>query len=441
MRHMPAALVVVLAILIQGVAADEPPTRNGAGSTVARLMAPVPPQSAVRQAAAQAPASGPETLAVTPAPLAAPPSAAVFPSGPGSACGPPGRVWVSGEYLLWWIRGAGAPPLVTASPAGTPRELAGVLPGATVLSGGSALDSREHPGARFQAGAWLNEAQTLGLEGSFFFLAQQNTTFRTGVSNGDPILGRPVFNALTGTEDAELVAFPGVLNGGVTVSSFSRLWGADGNLVGNVACGRTYRVDVLGGYRYLRLDEGLAVTENLSVPAGPSAGSRIVVGDQFHTRNNFHGGQLGLKASFWGTRLGVDLIGKVALGVTDADIRVSGQTAFYTAGGTFVQPGGLLALPSNIGSYSRNLFAVAPEATFRVGYRVTDTMKLFVGYTFLYLSDVARPGDQIDRVVNRSQLPDVTGPRPLVGPARPQPLLHDTDFWAQGINFGLEWRF
>src|SRR5262245_14728358 len=31
-------------------------------------------------------------------------------------CGPPGRCWVSAEYLLWWIRSANTPPLVTTSP-------------------------------------------------------------------------------------------------------------------------------------------------------------------------------------------------------------------------------------------------------------------------------------------------------------------------------------
>jgi hypothetical protein len=35
----------------------------------------------------------------------------------GKVCGPPGRFWVSGEYLLWWIKDARLPPLVTTGPA------------------------------------------------------------------------------------------------------------------------------------------------------------------------------------------------------------------------------------------------------------------------------------------------------------------------------------
>src|SRR5436190_236114 len=40
-------------------------------------------------------------------------------------CGPPGRFWVSGEYLLWWFRGDAVPPLVT-----TGSPFAGLAPGA-----------------------------------------------------------------------------------------------------------------------------------------------------------------------------------------------------------------------------------------------------------------------------------------------------------------------
>ena len=31
-------------------------------------------------------------------------------------CGPPGRFWVSAEYLLWWTKSDHAPPLVTVGP-------------------------------------------------------------------------------------------------------------------------------------------------------------------------------------------------------------------------------------------------------------------------------------------------------------------------------------
>ena len=43
------------------------------------------------------------------------------------------------------------------------------------------------------------------------------------------------------------------------------------------------------------------------------------------------------------------------------------------------------------------------EALTRVGYRVTDCIRVNVGYNFLYWSEVARPGEHIDRVVNNGR--------------------------------------
>jgi hypothetical protein len=50
---------------------------------------------------------------------------------------------------------------------------------------------------------------------------------------------------------------------------------------------------------------------------------------------------------------------------------------------------------------------------------------LFAAYDFLYLSEVVRPGDQIDHNLVPS----------------PLPIFNRTDFWAQGVSFGLEVKF
>ena len=51
--------------------------------------------------------------------------------------------------------------------------------------------------------------------------------------------------------------------------------------------------------------------------------------------------------------------------------------------------------------------------------------------------DVLRPGDQIDRTINPTQAAGGV----LVGPPRPAPLFNTTDFWAHGVNAGLELSF
>jgi hypothetical protein len=348
---------------------------------------------------------------------------------------------VSGEYLLWWIKNSSVPPLVTTSPPGTPRAGAGVLPGAQVLFGGSDVDDQVRSGGRFTAGAWLDRAQTLGVEGWFFFLGERSVTFDTGFSPGSPILGRPIVNAATGQGDAELVAFPGLLAGSANVSAATRLLGAEGNLLCNLCCRPGARIDLLGGYRFLRLDESLGITENLTALADPSAGSRIIVADRFGTRNDFHGGQVGARATLWRGPWVLALAAKVALGANLEEADINGQTTFLTGGASVTQVGGLLALPSNIGHFHHNRFAVVPEAGFNVGVYVTPYVRAYVGYTFLYWSDVVRPGDVIDTSLNPRQIPTSLTAGPLTGPARPAFQFRQSDFWAQGINFGLEVRY
>ena len=77
-----------------------------------------------------------------------------------------------------------------------------------------------------------------------------------------------------------------------------------------------------------------------------------------------------------------------------------------------------------------------PEIGFTVGYDFTSHLKATVGYTMLYWSNVARPGDQIDLNLDPAQFPPATA----IG-EKPAYALHTSDFWAQGVNLGLSYTF
>jgi hypothetical protein len=356
----------------------------------------------------------------------------------------PGRIWARAEYLLWWIRGNNLPPLVTTSPSTS----LGVLgaPGTTVLIGGDQNNGSFY-GGRFTLGFWFDRCETCGLEAGYFFLSQRSV--QTAVaSSGTPLLARPFFNAATGGEDAELTAtgpvpgIPGVLptSGMVAVSRSSRLWGTELNAVYNLCRGCRCNLDLLGGFRYLELDESLSIDEMIKVdPASPMfPGTTFVLDDKFKTRNQFYGEQLGLRATMQRGRWGLELQGKLGLGVTHEVADVSGFTMVTPPGGaTTTFPGGLLTQPTNIGHYDRDKFAVVPELGINLTYQVTPHMRLIAGYNFLYWSNVVRPEQTIDRVVNPTQLTGGT----LVGTPRPSFVFKDTDFWATGLNFGLEFRY
>jgi hypothetical protein len=76
-----------------------------------------------------------------------------------------------------------------------------------------------------------------------------------------------------------------------------------------------------------------------------------------------------------------------------------------------------------------------------INSQLNNHLRIYAGYTFLYWSDVARPGDQIDRGINTSQLPIVGASAGSAGSNRPTFSFKETDFWAQGVNAGLEFPF
>src|SRR5262249_39707031 len=102
------------------------------------------------------------------------------------------RFWVNGEYLMWWLKGSPLPPLVTGSTFTGANAGALGAPGTTILFGDKNLDSPLHSGLRFNAGYWLTEDQTLGVDGSFFVVFGRSQHFLNG-SPGSPELFRPFF--------------------------------------------------------------------------------------------------------------------------------------------------------------------------------------------------------------------------------------------------------
>jgi hypothetical protein len=359
----------------------------------------------------------------------------------------PGCLWAEAEYLLWWMKGNALPPLITASPAGTSAAQAGVLgtPTTTVLFGGTHVNDEVRSGFRFTVGGWLDDCHKLGVEGDFFMLESEGTGF-VASSTGSPILARPFFNAFTGRPDAQLIAFPGLLSGTVSARSESTgLLGADALLRCNLCCGCNSRLDVVGGFRYLRLSDHLGMDENLVTTSATNPnfvplGTSIVLADQFDTRNEFYGFNLGLKGSVRRGPWVLQGLAQLAVGDNREVVSISGATTVTVPGAAPVtSAGGLLALPSNIGRFGKDRVEVIPEFGARIGYQVSSRLQVFAGYTLLYWPDVLRPGTEVDPVVNPTLLPG--SPIPPSGAQRPMPLLNNTSFWAQGIDLGFELRF
>jgi hypothetical protein len=354
------------------------------------------------------------------------------------------RLWVRGEYLLWWTRDMSLPPLVTTS-LGTPSNTAGRLdqPTTTILLGnGQGLSSDGRSGARIELGYWLCPCQGLGFEVTYLDLGSQTSQFEADGGNY-AVLARPFYNLQTGSEgpDAALVVFPNYAAGSITVSSTNKFQTLEGLLRRHLMqeCGRT--IDFVGGYRYAYLQDGLAIDENstsLKDNHYATVGTNFHIVDQFDTQNRFNGGEIGVIFQQRYRRWSFDLSMKLAVGSTQSQVAINGATAITTPqSGTKSYSGGILALPTNIGSYDQTKFSLMPELGATFGFDLTRHLRATAGYTFIYWNNVARPGDQIDTDVNASQFP----PHTASGAARPNFAYRTSDFWAQGLNVGLEFRF
>lgn len=343
------------------------------------------------------------------------------------------RIYGGVDYLMWWMKKGNFPALVTkGDPADAPPGALGQN-GTNVIYG-DRVGPNGFSGARLNLGLWLDDEQTWTIEGNYFFFGQRQV-FLLASHSGDPsettTLNVPFFNASTGLEDAIQIGVPGGQSGAITAETAHRFGGAELNLRTRLAQSNDYRVFLIGGFRYLTLVESLdlsAVSDALAPPVG-GAGS---FADSFATSNRFYGGQIGVGGEFIHEECVLNLHAKLGFGSMTQKVSINGSTtAIDPITGTLTTtPGGFFAASSNSGDYSRTHFAFVPEVGANLGYRLTPHVTAIVGYTFLYISSVVRPSDQIDRSVN-------TAP-PNTHPAF---SFHSTDFWTQGVNLGLEIRF
>ncbi len=361
------------------------------------------------------------------------------------------HLWGRAEYLSWWVRGSNTPALLTTSPDTTPLGIAGVLPGATVVFGDQRMNQQGRSGGRFTLGNWFGDGEKIGVEDTFFYLGNSSQSFQAS-SGGSPILARPFFdeavNPNTGAiigQNVVYVAFPNVASGTFKVASSSKLLGNEINLRRALYIDPFRRIDVLAGYRFVHLGESLQVSTNTTslvtggTPPPPPVGTTFAALDSFITRNQFNGGQLGLNTEFYNGRWGVDLRLKLAIGSVSQRVNIAGSTVVTEPSSTPVtNVGGVLALPSNIGQFNRNQFGVLPEFGVNLNYQLTPCWRVNVGYTLLGLTNVVRPGDQIDVRIDSNQIP----PAATAGPFTfPRHVFHNSDLLVQGINVGLECNF
>ncbi len=348
--------------------------------------------------------------------------------------------WMRAEYLLWWTQGMNTPPLATTSPANTPQTQAGVLgqPGTTILFGNGGLADGSRSGGRFTIGKWLDPGHCSGIEVNYLTLGTKTDSFDTRLNQFN-ILARPFFDTVGNAQDSRLIAFPALVQGTLNVAASTELQGAEVLYRHDGCAAWGCHIDWLVGYRWAELNDRLRIDESTASVSGPTAGTKFDLFDQFDTRNTFHGAEFGLVGDWqidncWS----LDTFAKFAIGGTTYRAGIAGQTITTDVAGTSTTaPRGLLAQGTNSGSRQWDDFAAMSEFGITLRRELACGLAATFGYNFLYWSNVARAGEQVDTTINTSQIPlgNLTGAR------RPSFPRRTDDFWAQGLRFGLECRY
>ncbi len=360
--------------------------------------------------------------------------------------------WVSGNYLIGWIPKMKFPtPLVTTGLTTDAAPGALRQPGTNVIYGDT-IDFDPYQGFQAQFGIFCDEARITSLDVSGFVLLKESFSFAMASdAAGNPVIARPIYNALIEQEGAFIDARPGIARGSVTINADTKMWGGEANVRCHVGNERL-RGELLAGFRYLTLEERFQIADELAPLQADTltflGGTSFVNApnslrdlDLFESRNRFYGGQIGGVLIWDDEWYFLRLAGKVGLGVTQQRMNIGGSSTLVTPTGDTTVEGGIFAVSSNIGTYTRNVFGVIPEWSITGGVYVTNWMRVSAGYSFLLWNRVVRPGDGIDRSVNPAFVPTANSFGVTNTPNRPTFSWNDSSFWVQAVQAGIEFIY
>jgi hypothetical protein len=303
--------------------------------------------------------------------------------------------WLGGDFLMYFPMDQPLPAnLVTTGPAGTGTQLIGTSIGYPLMLG-----------FRIDTGLWLDSDEKRGTQAMSNILFRSYTTVTApGGSFINPLGPFPVGPTFL------------VGPGGFFFQTWSQFSDNDANSLYRLVNGENTKVYLLYGPKFVNLEEDINMSYN-------AAG--FVFNDDFHTRNLFFGGNLGVLVKEKFGAFTADLEAKCAIGWNYNNTIIFGSNDIGGISGATFFTG-----RSNVGYYETNSFGVIPEINGNIAYQLTEKIQIRAGYNFLLWTDVVRPGNQMAPIT--APVPGVT-----VG-VSPQAL---STFIIHGVNFGATWKY
>jgi hypothetical protein len=347
------------------------------------------------------------------------------------------------EFHLRWFKSVCASvPIVSIGDPLAPIPGALGQPGTQIVVGGSPPHKFEFPmtpGVQVTLG-WNRNDGGIGWEFSGFIMEQAaNSQHFAADANGSPNTYLP-YQAPDNSFQALPFTVPGLVTGGSMAIGSTKIWGIQSDITMPFAVDRgdsTFFGKFLVGGRYLDLTDRVRVTNALHLVADPSA---FAIGaDQFSTHNKFGGPQVGATLGLRRGNWSLEYTTKLAAGLTHQIRNIEGSPLLsYSVLSPLLVPGPLLALPSNIGREAAHRVTLVPEISIKSRWALNSWCSLSLGYSLLYWNKVLCPGDQMSPLVNVGQVPFHS---PVAGALDPKPVFAHTDYFAQGLDFGIQFRY
>ena len=359
-------------------------------------------------------------------------------------------LWFRAEALLWFMQGYETPALATTSADGTPPDSVGVLglPTTSTLFGNDTIGDGLRIGGRLTGGWWFDDCRRLGIQAELLAIGNDDSGASFPRMDGQTV-ARPFFNtdpAALG-QDSQILNLAGVASGTLNFGTSSRIYSAAPSLRKNLLCcqntdgcseSSSWRMDGVLGYRYFGVNEAFNAREVLNPEGGLwPAGTRYELTDMIETKNDFHGVEFGAIWMYQRKRWLLEVTSLLAIGEIHRTVARNGSTRITVPGAIDeTRAGGFLVRPEDIGTISDRDYAVLPQARVNVGYCIGNNWRATIGYNFMSLSSLFRPGAYMNNVFDGSTLAH----EPQVGAVADSTRFKES-VWLHGLSFGLAYQF
>lgn len=344
--------------------------------------------------------------------------------------------WASAEYLYWWTQNSNINvPLATQN-----HSSFAIInqPGTQVILGAgsrnNSFDFGGLNGIRITLGGWIDDAHQYGIEGSGFGFSEADKTLSaSSVGANKPILDVPFFSVQSMSENVLVGNRPNTITDKDTFQPYN----IEINGLYNLSNKISLPLILTAGFRMMNINENLTLNDAIyDTPSLPV----INIQDQFSTKNNFYGFQIGARTHYSYGKIDLSGLAEVAFGINYQQIKIKGETNVNN-NNTILQPIGLFAEPSNIGTFRQNQFAILPELQIKMSYHMNQDIQPFFTYNVIYINRVLRASNEIDRNINLSQNPLIGGTGVLSGKAAPMRQFNNSSMWMQGVSLGVQINF